>query len=144
MGTVANFLEALDNLNPKDEAVKELEASREEMVDEQRTQLKFGKRKDGKRIGKYKNPKYAAKKFAQNPLAGFGNMDWILTGDLSRALFVDVRSDAVIFDSADSKTGGLIDRFGDPFGLSQPSIRVIIERGLRVRYIARIKLKLGL
>lgn len=84
-------------------------------------QLKLGMTGKGNKIGTYKSPKYAAMKFAQNPLAGYGNVDLIRLGVFSGDIFVDVRPDVLVIDSGDPKAAMLFQKYGDPLGLNMLS-----------------------
>src|SRR5688500_19140291 len=85
----------------------------------ERLQLLMGLRADGKKIGKYKDPHYAVRKYQMNPLAGFGYMDWRVTGALHNDVFAEIREGGFVLDSLDPKTGPLIERLGDPFGITR-------------------------
>lgn len=116
--TIDNLISRIEKLSIKQTVEDGLEATKEELIKLQRLQMLKGERSDGKKIGKYKNDRYAAKKAAQNPLAGFGNIDLKLTGDTHAAIFADVRENSVVIDSADMKTLFLVERFGESiFGL---------------------------
>ena len=144
MGSINDLLKRLQAVNIPREAEEALIDSSQELVNAQKDQLLRGIRKDGKLIGKYKNKAYAAKKAALNPLAGLGNVDLKLTGQLYKDVFVDVRSDVFVLDSADIKTGGLIKKYGDPFGLTPQSRETVIKEKLRKVYTDRVKDKLKL
>lgn len=79
-----------------------------------------------------------------NPLPGLGYMDWKLTGELQNEIFIDVRPASFVIDSADSKTSGLISRFGDPFGLTLESRITVIKEKLKPVFVGNIKSKLGI
>jgi hypothetical protein len=117
MVTIAALNRRVKALSVTEVSTESIEATKTEFLDAQRDQLLHGKRPDGSPIGKYKNPAYARKKYAMNPLAGFGNWDLRLKGDYQNALFVDVRDDSYVVDSADSKAGDIDKRIGDPLGL---------------------------
>ena len=144
MATINQLRSRLTALNVKEEAEEALYQSREEMIELQGDQLSHGLNSKGGKIGKYKSDKYAAKKFAQNPLAGLGNMDWILTGELKGELFVDVRPQTYVIDTADPKAGKLIEDFGDPFGLTKESKVKLIAGKLRPVFIKNVKEELKL
>ena len=94
--------------------------TRNELTAAQRNQMLHGERSSGKKIGKYKNPDYAVKKYQMNPLAGLGFKDLKLEGDFHKEIIVDVRQNAVVFGSADEKTSDIIEREGDNiFGLTK-------------------------
>jgi len=102
--------------------------------------------KDGTKIGKYKSEKYAAKKLAQNPLAGSGNVDLKLTGEYHEELFVDVREQTLVIDSAASadKIENIIGKYGDPLGLNETSLneyKPISNKALNKKIIQKIRSK---
>ena len=144
MASINDILTRLDTLSVSQEAQEALIDSSDNIRDAQRDQLLHGIKKDGTGIGKYRNKKYAQKKFDQNPLAGLGNVDWKLTGALHKDIFIDVRSDVFVIDSADSKTGDLIKKYGDPFGLTPKSRETVIKEKLQENLVKRIKNKLNL
>lgn len=117
MVTIAELNRRLKRLDVPTVAENSMEDTKEDFKNIQRDQLLHGKAQDGGPIGKYRSPAYARKKNAMNPLAGFGNMDWKLTGSLYNDLFVDVRSDTFVTGSADPKFAKLAEAFGDPLGL---------------------------
>lgn len=117
MTTIAALRRRFENLNVSEVSENSIDATKDQYKEQQRDQLAHGKRADGSQIGKYRNPAYARKKAAMNPLAGFGNVDLKLTGSYYKDLFVDVRSDVIAVDSSDSKAGDLEKKYGDPFGL---------------------------
>lgn len=142
--TAADLKQDLLKVDVPFEAREALHDIRQTVIQLQQEQLKHGLRADGKMIGKYRSKVYAAKKHAMNPLPGLGNMDWKLTGALHKDLFIDVREDIYIMDSADSKTGSLIERFGDPFGLSEESIETLISSELDDVFMGRMQKVTGL
>lgn len=84
----------------------------------QRLQMLTGKDSKGNVLGKYKNKKYAEKKFAMNPLAGKGNMDWRLSGDFFKEFFTRLGQNSVMINSSNNKTERLLKINKDAFGLS--------------------------
>jgi hypothetical protein len=104
-----------------------------DLTKQQRDQLLHGELSDGHKTGLYKNPKYAAKKFAMNPLAGEGHKDYLLTGAFQGELFVDVRQTSIVFGSADPKTSTILDaQYNDGENIL----------GLNERHIANVVTKL--
>ena len=142
MSTINEIRRRIASLDISDAAATAIDQSRNVIVKQQHDQLLHGLRADGKKIGRYKNKAYAAKKAAMNPLPGFGFMDWKLTGQLHKDIFIDVRKETFVLDSADSKTGGLISRFNDPFGLTLEGRKVVINARLRADFVRNIKAKL--
>lgn len=103
----------------------------------QRLQMLTGKDSKGNLIGKYKNKKYADQKFAMNPLAGRGNMDFRLTGDFFKQFFTRLGTNSVFISSSDKKTDRLLEINSDVFGLNKEnsmeySIHHIKPVGIRV------------
>lgn len=49
------------------------------------------------------------------------------TGDFYRGIKLDLESDSFTLDSSDSKTGDLVDKYGDIFGLSEQSKQELID-----------------
>lgn len=93
-----------------------------EYIGLQKDQMLHGLNAQGKTIGKYRNPAYARRKAAINPLAGEGNVDLKDKGDFYREIFTDVRADEIIVDSSDTKSAALQKKYGeDIFGLDNDS-----------------------
>lgn len=88
----------------------------------QKDQMLHGLAADGTKIGKYRNPQYAAMKAQMNPLAGEGNVDLKNKGDFYSGIFTDVRADSIVVDSADQKSTALQSKYGERiFGLDDDS-----------------------
>lgn len=139
MSTISRLIANLDKVKINDVLEDSFEATKGDMIRLQKEQLLKGERADGKKIGKYKNPAYARKKHAQNPLAGLGFMDWKLTGDLHKDVFADVRGNSVVIDSADEKTTRLIKNHGDPFGLNKDNSGEYAKNHLAPEATTRIR-----
>lgn len=144
MATISTLRERLSSINVSEEAETAIDESSDVIVREQKDQLLHGERADGDKIGRYRSNKYARVKNEMNPLPGLGYMDWRVTGTLHNEIFIDVRPQTFILDSADEKTSSLIDRFGDPFGLTLESRIIVIKEKLRPVLVTNIKKKLGL
>lgn len=139
MATIDKLIRNAQSLDLREVVEDAMDATKKELVRSQRDQLLHGLRADGGRIGQYKDKYYAKKKYALNPLAGEGNMDWKLTGELHADIFADVRDNTVVLDSADPKTGALIERLGDPFGLTRDRREVYAQDHLAPEAIGRIQ-----
>jgi hypothetical protein len=98
-----------------------VEAQKGKLIQLQRLQMLTGYKSDGKRIGKYRNDRYAVEKAIENPLAGLGWVDLKLEGYFQADVFVEVReSQELIFGSVNEKTPKLVEKYGDDiFGLKQ-------------------------
>ncbi len=139
---ILELKQRFNGLNIHNISVDSIKETKEQYLDKQKEQLKKGLKKSGEKIGRYRNPVYAQKKFNQNPLAGLGNVDLKLTGDLYSATFLDVRDTELVIDSSDEKTQGLIDKYGDPFGLSEESRKAYLNEDLQPVFMANVKNKL--
>ena len=144
MTTVADLLKTLEKVDVGFEAEEAINKTAETIVAKQKDQLLHGLREDGSLIGEYKNNGYAAKKFSMNPLAGLGNMDWKLTGDTYKSIFVDVREDIYLIEIADHKAASLFERFGDPTGLTGESQDDYVEKTLEPQFMGQIHEVTGL
>jgi hypothetical protein len=138
MTTIAGMRRRWEGLNTRDVAEESIDATREQLADTQRDQMLHGLRADGKPIGKYRNPAYAAMKNAMNPLPGYGNMDWRLTGQLHADIFIDVREGSFVITSGNEKTTELVEAFGDPFGIGG-EFRNSYVRQLRPVFMGKVK-----
>lgn len=119
MAGLTDLVKNFTTLNIKREIQIGVEKTAKQLADKQRDQMLHGLRSTGKQIGKYKNKGYATKKFSQNSLAGFGNIDLRDKGDFQRDILIDARDEGVVIISADSKTEELIGTWGENiFGLT--------------------------
>lgn len=75
-------------------------------------ELEFGLMPDRSNIGFYASDDYAMFKNNLNGLAGFGNVDLILTGAWSNSLFPIKKGNGFIFDSNNDKNEGLLEKYG--------------------------------
>lgn len=106
----------------------------------QQDQLIHGIRSTGRKIGKYKNKKYASMKYKVDRRAGFGNINEFLTGSFQSEIYVVVSKKALKFTSADPKTDKIIKRDGkDIFGLTKENIEKYSRRDLAPKVIKKIK-----
>jgi hypothetical protein len=108
-------------------------------VEQQRDQMLHGKNKKGTLIGKYRNPVYAKNKFEMNGLAGYKNVDLLLTGRFQSKIFVEVRDKELFIYSHDSKADKLESKYGDEiFGLSK-KYKIPFVDANRTAFLNRIK-----
>lgn len=117
MRTINNLLQSALKLNITDVALNAMATNEEGYKLLQKDQLLHGLRADGGLIGKYRSEAYANEKYAQNSLAGFGNVDLRLKGDFYSAIQVSTAADGFIIEDTDSKAAELEAKYGDPFGL---------------------------
>lgn len=144
MGSISDIQKRLRGYDANNVAQNSLLDSADLIIKVQQEQLLRGERADGAKIGKYRNPAYAAKKNSLNPLAGLGNVDLKLTGELYKEVLLDVRDDSFVLVSGDTKTPGLIEKYGDPFGLSAKGRTKVINEKLQSIFVKRSKESLQL
>jgi hypothetical protein len=117
---IDQLISNVESLDIKGLIRESVDENRDELIRLQKDQMLHGYDSLGKRIGKYKNKKYAIKKHALNPLPGLGFKDEKLTGSFQNEIFIDARNEGVVFSSLDEKTPDIIDREGENiFGLNE-------------------------
>jgi hypothetical protein len=117
--TINSLLQSALKVNLPYEIELSLIESSEDFVRLQKEQLSVGEKSDGQNIFNVKtgsdqySPAYAKKKGKSSPI------DLHDKGDFYGGIFLDVRADEMIVDSADSKSGMLQERYSDKvFGLA--------------------------
>lgn len=113
---VGTYLYNLSVINLNELVIESVKETEVLFLDANADQLMHGKRSTGELIGKYANPEYAAMKYAENPLAGFGNIDLVLTWAFKRGINIKYQADGLLFDSTGKeKEGGfdILEHFGD-------------------------------
>jgi len=89
-------------------------------VDMNTSQLMDGVNSLGRPLAPYRSPSYAEFKRTLNPK---GVTDLKLSGDFHRGFFTDADAFPVRFDSRDSKTGMLVEQYGQElFGLTRTNL----------------------
>jgi len=79
-----------------------------------------------------------------NGLAGFGNVDLILTGAWSNSLFPIKKGDGFFFDSSNDKNSELISKYGlDILGLNQKTFNKIQKEVYARQIVLFIKKRIG-
>jgi hypothetical protein len=139
MATIDKLIKNTRALDMREVVETSMEATKGDMLRRQKGQLLRGERADGKKIGQYKSDKYAEYKHRLNPLAGEGNMDWALTGQLYDEIFADVRDGSVVLDTADPKAEKLIEDHGDPFGLNRDNRGSYAKEELQPEAVMQIR-----
>jgi hypothetical protein len=113
MTTIEDMLEAVEKVDMQYEAETALLETRPEFLAQQREQLLSGLRSDDQNIyniktGRdYYSDSYTKVKGKRSPI------DLYRTGEWSRGIFVDVRSEFIIIDSTDSKQEKLTSTYGE-------------------------------
>lgn len=146
MASLLELRKRFESLNIDQLAKESVEETKQELINTQRDQMLHGEKKDGSKIGTYKNKIYAARKFAQNPLAGIDNVDLNLTGEFQEEIFVDVRQQTLVIDSAANyeKVAKIFEMYGDPFGLNEKFIaryKSVSQKVLNKKIITKVTSK---
>lgn len=144
MAKISDIKERVTKLDVSEVIENAIIDTQKDLVKYQKEQMLHGVRKSGKKIGKYKSPAYAKKKFQMNSKAGLGNKDLKLTGDFHSRVLVDVRGKEVIVSSDDPKTEKIVEREGDDiFGLSKEFAKQYSNNELAEAAIVRFKNQLS-
>lgn len=129
------------SLNMRSIAEQAVEDTKQDIVERQQEQLRYGLNRKGQKIGKYKNDAYAKKKNALNPLPGLGNVDLKLEGDFHREIFVEVTPDVFKTDSKDSKSIDLQKKYPDALGLDPDHKKGYANQELRKAFMKHVREK---
>lgn len=116
-----------------------------EVRNQKRNEFLAGKNPDGSQIGGYRDFSYARAKNMQNPLAGFGQVDLILTGNFQRSLYVrPIAKGRFLFTNQLDYGNDLISKYGDGIlGENQDAFNRIQKVNLSPQLRKFIKTKLG-
>lgn len=103
MNSFHALYEVLTSIDHKKIASESIEETSEQLSDANRKQLREGFDRTGKRLRKYRSPKYARAKYGMNPLPGLGNPDLKLTGKFHREIKTSVTGETIVTASTDGK-----------------------------------------
>ena len=96
------------------------------ITDKNKSQIMQGKDSTGEDIQpSYRSDTYADVKQTVNSQPSFGVPDLKLTGGFQGAMVTHVRGNIYVTVSTDPKTGALVGKYGEIFGLSEKSIEEI-------------------
>lgn len=129
LGTMLEDLELLDLIGITETAISR---TTDQMAQRNRDQLYQGFTSTGQRLRKYASPNYATVKQAMNPVPGYGNPDFFVTGQFYARLQAEVFGDIVGMHSSDSKAPYLEDRDGadNIYGLGEKQHEAYIDEDL--------------
>jgi hypothetical protein len=117
MGTIKGLLRRVEAANI-DQALHDAFAESAEAIEEKnRQQLFEGYDKNGERLRPYRSAKYARVKHEMNPLPGYGNPDFKVTGDFYRGIQVRVDGQVIVTELRDKKSDELLARDPDIAGV---------------------------
>ena len=127
---VGTYIENLKGLQIQEIIISVLKEFEVFLATLNKEQMRAGLNADGEIIGTYFSKSYANFKADRATyLAEYPNVDLFLEGYFQNALFAQVESDGVIFDSSDSKSGKLEAKYGKKiFGLSDKAMIALIEQ----------------
>lgn len=141
---VGTYIQNLKGIDLKQLIIDELKTFEVFLAELNRKQMRQGLNSEGSNIGTYFSESYANfKQSRPGRLADKWDVDLFLEGYFQKALFAKVEGDNILFDSTDSKTGKLENKYGKAiFGLSKKSISELIPELMYV-IIQDIKVKLA-
>jgi hypothetical protein len=143
MATLLNIIGKFQALNTDEVIEQAFIASTDGFTDEQKKQLYAGFDKDGNRLHKYQNNKYARVKNEMNPAPGLGNPDLKVTGAYYNGIKAAVSGLGYHIASSDDKGPDLEKKY-DPYGLGGDYRREFIKTTYRPKFRAEIRQKTGL
>jgi hypothetical protein len=115
------MLKRFENLDTDEVCDQALSDSSAGIADINAEQLSKGISATGQPFSPYRNEAYADFKHKKNPIPGYGNPDYMLTGSFARKIVARVSGDGFSITSTDEKTGELVNRDpgNPPFQLSE-------------------------
>lgn len=140
------MLKRFENLDTDQICEQTLEDSKEAIADINAEQLSKGISASGEPFRPYQNEQYADYKHKLNPVPGYGNPDYILTGSFVRKIVASVSGDGFSITSTDSKTQDLINRdpANPPFQLSEKFKAEAMRSVVRPAFKSKIQAATGL
>lgn len=148
MGTVAELLTSMQQVDISAITVRVIEATGDKYLDINRSQMMEGKGRD-RNIGRYSQSKlgrtYAKIKNNMNPDAGLGNVDLRLTGSFQDKMMLIVTGNDIEIDSTDEKAPDLLAKYGGQiYGLNSKNHPVYNETVFLPAFIDEIERITGL
>jgi hypothetical protein len=146
MATILAMLKRFENLDTDQVCDETLDDSKEVIADINAEQLSKGISATGEPFRRYQNEQYADFKHKKNPLPGYGNPDYILTGAFVRKIVAAVSGSGFNITSTDAKTQDLINRdpANPPFQLSEKFKAEAMRTAVRPAFKNRIEKATGL
>jgi hypothetical protein len=117
MGTIKGLLRRIEAANVDQALHNAFSESADAIEEKNRQQLFEGYDKNQERLKPYRRPRYARVKNAMNPLPGYGNPDFKVTGAFYRGIEVRVEGQEIITNLTDSKSDELLARDPDIIGV---------------------------
>jgi hypothetical protein len=143
MATIKTIRKKFEALNTDDVLAKAFESSVDGFTAEQKKQLYAGLNKEGGRLRKYRNNKYARVKNEMNPAPGLGNPDLFVTGAFYEGVEVKLAGQAIDIQSIDEKGPDLKEKY-HPFGLGGDYRKEFIDNVYQPNFRKEVKKRTGL
>lgn len=143
MSTIGQLYRRVQQLNTDKVIDDVFIANQEFLAEENKKQLHEGFDRTGARLKRYKNAAYARKKYAQNPIPGYGNPDFFLTGAFFRQWQVRIDGDVIRNILNDPKSQFLLDRDPNILGLGGDYRKEALNK-IRPEIITAIRQKIKL
>lgn len=131
-------------LNMPEIAAEAFTRVEDQYAEENKKQLFEGFDKHGDYLQEYKSPVYAEVKNRMNPLPGFGNPDFYVTGAFTNSRKITISGDQIITTFSDEKAPQLLARDPDINGLGGGFKAEFVSENLRPSFISTIREKTGL
>lgn len=138
--TANDMIKRFSSLDIKNESFNAVSETKETITEIQKEQMFHGLNAEGKRIGRYRNSKYARAKNDMNPLPGLGVPDLKLRGGFYAGFKTEVEPEVFRSFSTDEKNDELTAKY-DPFGLNKESKSEYAEK-LKPVLVKNIRQKL--
>jgi hypothetical protein len=127
MRTIANLLRAVQRQDLRNESLQAMADTKDKYLQHQKDQLFAGFDSTGKRLKPYAQPWYATKKASMNPLPGYGNPDFYLTGAFYRSFRADIDNEGLVVYATDEKAPDLEARDPNIFTLFEDALGAYIN-----------------
>jgi hypothetical protein len=119
MASAKQLLTRLERISLQQTTITEVMARPEEMPELNREQMyREGQTSTGAKLKRYKRERYARAKNRMNPLPGYGNPDFYVTGAFHRGITIQEQAGRIRITSTDRKTPFLLKRDPEVFGLT--------------------------
>lgn len=143
--TIQGLLNRVETLNLRSEVPNIIKRDSADIILLNQTQLLHGEDSRTRNFKDYASDSYAKKKYARNPLAGFGIPDLRDTGEFYNDFYLEVTTATFEIDSKNFKTTGLMKKYGfELFGLTKENKKVYATGVFYTKLQKYVSLKTGL
>lgn len=140
MATMREMMERWQAVNAVEITTEAMGENSDSIAELNKEQLLSGQAMDGSPFYQYKDPAYAKMKNELNPLPGYGNADFKLTGAFQGGIFLKIVGVDYTLDSADDKTQKLkrLSRGAPLFGLSDENKKIAWANIIRNPFVDKL------